>query len=81
MVSTSIADVVRPYGARGLVRIADALADFVAAAEAELDRRDRGRWLAEVDEFLAGNSWDSTWREMSTLIDAVFTQERRCSTF
>jgi glycosyltransferase involved in cell wall biosynthesis len=81
VVSTSIDDVIRPYGIRGLVQIADAPADFVAAVEAELTRRDRGRWLAQVDELLAGNSWDSTWQKMSTLIDTIYARERRCSTF
>jgi UDP-galactopyranose mutase len=70
VVSTSIRDVVRPYGARNLVSIADTPAQFVAAVEAEL-RRDRAAWLAEVDAFLAGNSWDATWERMERLIHDV----------
>ena len=36
VVSTSIRDVVKPYGQRGLVRIADTVPDFVAACEAAM---------------------------------------------
>jgi UDP-galactopyranose mutase len=36
VVSTSIRDVVRPYGQQGMVRIADSPIDFVAAAEAAM---------------------------------------------
>jgi len=75
VVSTSIRDVVRPYGEQGLVSIADSVADFVAATERELQRtrdpQQRACWLLEVDAFLAGNSWDSTWQRMQALIDAA----------
>ena len=37
VVSTSIRDVVRPYGQQGMVRIADSVAEFIAAVEAALD--------------------------------------------
>ncbi|MBA3548651.1 MAG: glycosyltransferase family 1 protein [Nannocystis sp.] len=71
VVSTSIRDVVRPYGDLGLVAIADSVDEFVAAIAGELGRGDRARWLAEVDAFLAGNSWDTTWERMQRLIAAV----------
>lgn len=71
VVSTAIHDVVRPYGARGLVAIAETVAEFVAAIDGELRRADRRRWLGEVDDFLAGNSWDATWDGMQRLISAV----------
>ncbi len=71
VVSTSIRDVVRPYGDLGLVAIADSVDDFVAAIAGELGRGDRDRWLAEVDAFLAGNSWDMTWERMQRLIASV----------
>ena len=45
VVSTSIRDVVRPYGQQGLARIADTVDDFVAAIEAAL-RRGSGRAAA-----------------------------------
>lgn len=74
VVSTSIRDVVRPYGEKGLVRIADDVDAFVAAAEAAM--RDDGRspgWLARVDEMLAGLSWDRTWARMAAEMDAALS--------
>lgn len=83
VVSTSIRDVVRPYGLEGLVSIADDAEAFEAGVEAELGRRarphDRAQWLRRVDAFLAGNSWDLTWNRMRELIDAACTRESRCS--
>lgn len=66
-VSTSIRDVVRPYGERDLVYIADTPDAFVACTGAAL-ARDRSEWLARVDEFLKFNSWDITWNKMAGLI-------------
>ncbi|HEX9918836.1 MAG TPA: glycosyltransferase family 1 protein [Pyrinomonadaceae bacterium] len=78
VVSTSIRDVVRPYGKLGLVRIADDAAEFVkAAAEIGMDERvDDSAWLARVDEFLAKISWDRTWGEMAELIGEVAASRR-----
>jgi UDP-galactopyranose mutase len=85
VVSTSIRDVVQPYGRERLVSIADDPEHFVAAAEhemalTELARDHRSRWLARVDAFLDGNSWDRTWNRMRDLIDTACMKERRCST-
>lgn len=71
VVSTAIRDVVRPYGVQGLVHIANDVPGFIAAIEAELARSDRDAWLAEVDRFLAGTSWDSTWERMRQLLAAT----------
>lgn len=73
VVSTSIRDVVRPYGELGLVSIADTVADFIKAAAGEgMDERgDRTEWLERVDVFLATNSWDRTWARMWELIESV----------
>ncbi len=71
VVSTSIRDVVRPYGDLGLVRIADDAAEFIkAAAEIGMDEPAGGnaQWRARVDEFLSKISWDRTWGEMAALI-------------
>lgn len=70
VVSTSIQDVVRPYGELGLVSIADSAQDAVAAIEAALalSPAERAEWQARVDVFLEGNSWDRTWAEMDRLI-------------
>ncbi|HYY55576.1 MAG TPA: glycosyltransferase [Candidatus Dormibacteraeota bacterium] len=75
VVSTSIRDVVDPYGRRGLVRIADTATDFVAACEAAMAEARRAR-LARVDRFLAGRSWDRTWREMRAIVDDVAAPPR-----
>jgi len=70
VVSTSIRDVVRPYGEQELVRIADTPEDFARAAEAALTESgaERLKWLNRVDEFLSGTSWDDTWAAMDELI-------------
>jgi UDP-galactopyranose mutase len=70
VVSTSIRDVVRPYGELGLVRIADDPDGFVAALEAAM-RDDPLTRQAKVEACLAGNSWDSTWARMDALIAAA----------
>jgi UDP-galactopyranose mutase len=69
-VSTSITDVVRPYGAQKLVRIADSAAEFVAAIDGlmAVEARDPG-WLSRVDAFLATGSWDLTWSRMLRLME------------
>jgi glycosyltransferase involved in cell wall biosynthesis len=73
VVSTSIADVVRPYGDERLARIADTPDAFVAAIrEALCDRP--SDWLPRADAFLAGNSWDLTWSRIDEQLRAVAPQ-------
>jgi UDP-galactopyranose mutase len=67
VVSTPIRDVIRPYGERGLVRIADTIDTFVDAVEASL-AEDAARRQRNVDAFLADVSWDQTWRRMRALL-------------
>lgn len=64
VISSSIHDVVNPYGKNALVHIADTPKEFIQAAEKELNTSDRSSWLHKVDEFIADNSWDNTWKEM-----------------
>ena len=71
VVSTSIRDVVRPYGELGLVRIADDAPAFIAAAEELMRAGTDPDWLARVDALLAQNTWDRTWARMSELIEGV----------
>ncbi|QIR35423.1 UDP-galactopyranose mutase [Tolypothrix sp. PCC 7910] len=72
VVSTSIQDVVRPYGESNLVRIADTVPEFVAAAEKAMQEDTRtSEWLTEVDTFLEKISWDRTWAAMMKLIDSA----------
>lgn len=75
VVSTSIRDVVRPYGQLNLVRIADTVEEFVAAC-IEAMGEDAERRVREVDAFLAETSWDRTWGRMAELIEDV-VQSRR----
>ena len=77
VISTSIRDVVRPYGEQKLVEIADTPDEFIYAAEKILSTSNRSEWLARVDAFLANVSWDKTWKQMSDLIDAVVDRKRR----
>jgi UDP-galactopyranose mutase len=76
VVSTSITDVVRPYGSNGLVHIADTCDEFVAAAEKAISTRNSDQRLAKVDAFLAHNSWDQTWERMEHLIHASLHSNR-----
>lgn len=71
VVSTSIRDVVRPYGEQGLVQIADTVPEFVVAIEAALQLRQDADWLQRVDEFLSHTSWDQTWADMMQLVMAT----------
>lgn len=68
VVSTSIQDVVRPYGQRGLVRIADAVEPFVDACAAAM-AEDPIRRRTEADAFLTHMSWDGTWSRIQRLMD------------
>ncbi|MFN2454981.1 MAG: glycosyltransferase family 1 protein [Pyrinomonadaceae bacterium] len=70
VVSTSIRDVVRPYGQQKMVHIADTVADFVAGIEAAMQENADER-LRRADAFLAQNSWRLTWSRMSELIEGV----------
>jgi UDP-galactopyranose mutase len=80
VVSTSIRDVVRPYGEMGLVEIADNAPEFITAVERLLSSdRDRVSWLARVDAFLSEMSWDATWSEMWDLIEKIGSARRRKS--
>jgi UDP-galactopyranose mutase len=72
VVSTTITDVVRPYGQLGLARIADSVDEFVAACEAALTEDSAAR-LQAADRFLADLSWDRTWAAMQHCIDAART--------
>jgi UDP-galactopyranose mutase len=68
VVSTSIRDVVRPYGDLGLVQIADNPEDFVRAVETAWARKaESSEWLRSVDDFLGQMSWDRTCERMTEL--------------
>jgi UDP-galactopyranose mutase len=70
IVSTSIRDVVRPYGQQELVRIADAVPEFVGACEAAL-AEDASARLTRTDAFLRQMSWDGTWHRIKVLVETA----------
>ena len=76
VISTSIRDVVRPYGELKLVEIADTPDELIEAAEKILSSSSRSEWLANVDKFLEDISWDKTWAQMSELIDLAVERRR-----
>lgn len=68
VVSTSITDVVNPYGTNSLVHIADTAEAFVKSCEVAMaEKEDAERWYTRVDAFLAGNSWEETFHGMARL--------------
>jgi glycosyltransferase involved in cell wall biosynthesis len=79
VVSTTIRDVVRPYGELGLVEIASTAEEFVAAGERALGENLSDR-LQKADEFLSHNSWDKTFAAMSQLIDEAIEKKPRAAT-
>jgi glycosyltransferase involved in cell wall biosynthesis len=68
-VSTSIKDVVEPYG--HVVSIADTPADYVAACESILARtpQQQAAHAAELAQAIARTSWDKTAQQMAELIE------------
>jgi UDP-galactopyranose mutase len=72
VVSTSIRDVVRPYGEQRLVRVADEVSDFVRETQAAFGDRRSARWRKAVDASLATMSWDRTWSRMAALVEDSF---------
>jgi UDP-galactopyranose mutase len=76
VVSTPIRDVVKPYGEKGIVKIALTAEEFVAAAE-EYMKMKRSNWLPEVDEFLADKSWSATFMEMMKRINGTLASIKK----
>ena len=75
VISTSITDVITPYGEKGLVHIADTAKDFINAAEIIFSNPNKKAWLKEVDVFLADISWNNTWHQMTDLIDDALAKK------
>ncbi len=75
VVSTSIRDVVHPYGEKGLVRIADTPHGFIDAVVAAL-ADDPARRVRQADLFLERLSWDRTWAEMDGLLQEAVARRR-----
>ena len=69
VVSTAIVDVVRSYGAQGLVQIADA--DDIEEKIREALGNPKDLLRRPVDAYLATMSWDQTWAAMSAHLSRV----------
>ena len=76
VVSTSIRDVVIPYGRDGLVEIADTVNEFSEAIGLLLHAKDNNEWLQKVDTFLADISWDKTYQQMLDLINSAIERKK-----
>lgn len=80
VISTPIKDVVSPYGDNKLVHIAQNAQELVTCGESILKKKNRKAWLAKVDAFLAGNSWDKTWSQMAKHIENKLVANKTINT-
>ncbi len=78
VVSTSIRDVVSPYGERGLARIADTPAAFVGACEEAMEA-DADEHAARAAAHVATTSWDATFRAMWDRVEAATARASRAT--
>lgn len=80
VVSTSIQDVVNPYGKQNLVHIADKPEDFIDAIDVAMEDAKNPEWKDRVDHHLRDLSWDLTFKKMAelevTLLHRSKTQPR-----
>jgi len=70
VVSTSVRDVVYPYGAQEIVRIADTPDAFCRAVDAAV-AEDGARRMAAADRLIRRMTWDRTWAEMQQRITDI----------
>jgi UDP-galactopyranose mutase len=68
VISTAIKDVEDPYGKQNLVSIIHSAREFIDAGEKILQQKIKTKWLEQVDEFLADNSWENTFTKMNSII-------------
>lgn len=79
VVSTSIRDVVRPYGDLNLVQIADDPQEFGQAIARALEQGKDASWRTRTDSYLATISWDLTWQNMVQLMQSRLTAKSKPS--
>ncbi len=74
VVSTSIRDVVEPYGRLGFAAIADSVEETLVAISQVVAEG----WApaGAVDQFLGARSWDATWTAMDALLESRLDQLR-----
>lgn len=75
VVSTSIRDVVQPYGEKGLVQIADEPKAFADAIRFALQQREDEVWIKKVTDNLKTNSWDITYDKMRKIVGKSLMQK------
>jgi glycosyltransferase involved in cell wall biosynthesis len=75
VVSTSIRDVVHPYGERGCVAIADGPDDFCRAIAAAITHEGREQ-VERAEPLLASMSWQRTFERMNFLVDRAISDRR-----
>jgi len=80
VISTPIRDVVSPYGDNKLVHIASNAQELIKCGESILKKKTSKSWLAKVDAFLAGNSWDKTWSQMAKHIENKLVANKTSNT-
>jgi len=80
VISTAIHDVVNPYGAQGLVGIAETAEAFIEIAEQYLREKTDPLWLGKVDQYLSTISWDKTWKDMDSHIGQALKKKFSAST-
>ncbi|CAH2395395.1 glycosyltransferase [Mesorhizobium ventifaucium] len=73
VVSTAIVDVVRTYGAEGLIDIVDA--DDLEPKLRSVLSRPRDFLLKKVDAYLANMSWERTWEAMAAHIQRAYAMK------
>ncbi|RUX47507.1 glycosyltransferase family 1 protein, partial [Mesorhizobium sp. M7A.F.Ca.US.014.04.1.1] len=74
VISTAIVDVVRSYGAAGLVEIADS--DDLESKLRSMLLRPREMLLPQVDAYLADMSWERTWTAMAAHIEGAYRRKK-----
>ena len=74
VVSTSIRDIVMPYGVNNIVKIADEPGEFVKALESSFNCKDDQEWKNKVNSLLEKTSWSKTWKEMENIIQESLTK-------
>ncbi|RYG28035.1 MAG: glycosyltransferase family 1 protein, partial [Chitinophagaceae bacterium] len=82
VISSSITDVVHPYGEKNLVHIADDATSFIACATKELSKSTSQvtEWLLKVDDYLKPLSWDNSFHNMKEKVDACVAAKRKKET-
>lgn len=77
VVSTPIADVIEPYGAAGLVKIASGCDQFIEAIQLAMLQKDDPQWHHDVRSFIMNGSWTETWNSMRKIICQTYKRKLR----